>query len=90
MIGVEIPLRGDAAVRFGPLWGVGRLCSDGLRPGLGSQLRGHRGQQGRSEALLETQGAPGAWTQVPLPRHPCCSGLTLPCPDLPLKVLLLK
>lgn len=55
MIGVEIPLHGEAAVRFGPLWGLGRLCSDGLRPRLGL----HRGQQGRSAVLLEPPGEPG-------------------------------
>ena len=85
MIGVEIPLHGEAAVRFGPLWGLGRLCSDRLRPGLGL----HRGQQGRS-AALEPPAPRGAWMQVPLPRHPCCSGLSLPCPDLHLKMLLIN
>lgn len=80
MIGVEIPLRGDAAVRFGPLWGLGRLCSDGLRPGLGSKLRGHRGQQGRSEALLEPPGGPGSLDAGSPPQAPLLlqSDSTLP------------
>lgn len=87
MIGVEIPLRGDAAVRLGlcGVWGGCVLTGSGqdLAPGTGAS-------RGDLKPCWSPQGVLGAWTQVPLPRHPCCSALTLPCLDLHLKMLLLK